>query len=145
TPLVTTFGDDPAGYIPRVGRLIAQPIVRNDGRFIVALPGVLLEAARYHVVSLAIVYAVQIQLGQQYCEEVWQTVRQCLRRLDLQESAHAGIDVQDVPNSQEALYQHDADKFTQVMLVIDPLLEHQLAEPFGQWRLNEYSDRIERR
>ncbi|NEQ35639.1 MAG: hypothetical protein F6K40_04725 [Okeania sp. SIO3I5] len=60
------------------GELLAKPIVQIYGKFIVAIPGILLTATRNELIRLAIEHGVKNELVKSYSTAVWDNIEDSL-------------------------------------------------------------------
>lgn len=125
------------------GELLTHPIVKTiDEQFIVAIPGMLLTAARHQLISLAVKYNVKEKLVELYNEAVWDTVVTSLSHI-----AHRLIENISIPaykdrtNFQDGFFQFDIDKIAYVSLITDPLDDYDLEDPFKVWKI-KFGSRI---
>lgn len=124
-----------ADYQIDSGDLQTRPIVRVGDRFIVAIPSILVVAARHELIRLAFEYGVADELAKRYHAAVWSSVVQSLGYLGniplpLPPPADPGI-----PCCQGALFNLDTDKLIYAILVTDSLEEYRLNRAFGTWPL----------
>jgi hypothetical protein len=133
--LITDFGTAVASSEIRGGSLVARPIVRHERQFIVALPGALLDAARTHVISRALEAGVAEELGHRFLRTGWTTAKEALLRLDHQLLNESSGQLGSSLLSRAGLFQFDSDKVAPVVMVSDPLVEHEVGQPFGRWEL----------
>ena len=117
------------------GDLQTCPIVRAGDQFIVALPGMLLVAARNELVRLAFEYAVAGELAQQYHTAVWHSVVQSLRYLGNIPFARLEAVGPAIRCCQHALFHLDTDKLLCALLITDSLEGYPSDRAFGKWQL----------
>ncbi|MGD1713481.1 hypothetical protein [Dapis sp. BLCC M172] len=58
--------------------MLAKPIIKISGKFIVAIPGILLTATRNELICLAIEYGVKNELVKFYSNVVWDNIEDSL-------------------------------------------------------------------
>ncbi len=124
-----------ANYQIDYGDLQTCPIVRAGDQFIVALPGMLLVAARHELIRLAIEYGVADELAQHYHAAVWHSVMQSLGYLGNSLFAHLQAQGSAIRGCQHALFHLDSDKLLCVLLVTDSLEGYPSDRVFGKWQL----------
>ncbi len=128
------------------GELLVKPIVQADERFIVAIPGVLLSAARNGLVSLAINLKCQDELAERYNSAVWSTVGKSFGYL---KNERIPISFprpsSDITWFRESVFSLDTDKVVYTMLITDSLEDYDPKHPFGQWQTDKLGPKIEER
>lgn len=143
-PLTCVFGVNPSTYNRHNGALLAAPLVRHDAMYVVALPGLLLDATRHQLVSGAIaVHAIE-DLGNRFSDAVWSTVDQSLQKLGMMRESRI-VPFREIPNARGAIYQFDSDKYAHAIVITDPLRDYRPDTVFGHWGLDVFQDAIEAR
>ncbi len=122
-----------ADYQINHGDLQTRPIVRAGDQFIVALPGMLLVAARHELIRLAFEYGVEGELAQQYHAAVWHSVVRSLGYLGNIPFARLEAVGPTIRGCQHALFHLDTDKLLCAVLATDALEEYPLDQAFGMW------------
>lgn len=115
------------------GDLLSRPIVRLDDQWIVAIPGMLLAAARHAVIRLAFEHGVAEELARWYSDAVWSDVIGSLTFLDNVPIPLAPLPPPAMPCFQHGFFNLDSDKLLYVMLVTDSLAGYDRQEVFGEW------------
>lgn len=126
-----------ANYQLDQGDLQPCPIVQAGQHYIVALPGMLLAAARHALICLALEYDVQDELAQQYHADVWRSVVQSLGYLG---NPLLGPLETETPASrgwQHAFFHLDTDKILCVLLITDTLKGYPSDWVFGRWQVEQ--------
>lgn len=134
-----------ANYQVDNGELLVRPIVRTADRFIVAIPGMLLSAARNELIRLAIEYGVKDELVARYTDAVWHTIFDSMRYIDNHVTSVKLPNTPDIPHFQEAIFGFDTDKVAYVALVVDSLNEYDVRDPFGKWPIDDIATQLEER
>jgi hypothetical protein len=142
--LTVECGSVGPSYDQHTGALLAKPIVRDGDTHVIALPGLLLEAARHSILSSASVAGTLEEIGERYCEAVWTATADSTRKLGMDRVSQVAR-LSDIPNSRAALYQFDTDKWAQVMLITDPFSNYRAEIIFDQWPLDQLGRRISER
>jgi len=124
-----------ANYQIDNGDLQVRPIIQAGDKLIVALPGMLLVAARHELIRLAFEYGVEGELAQQYRAAVWHSVEQSLGYLGNSLFARLEAEGPAIRGCQHALFHLDSDKLLCVLLVTDSLEGYPLDRAFGKWQL----------
>lgn len=126
--------------------LLAKPIVRAGRDFIVALPSLLLPAARNEIIRHAQELGINDELAIHYNRAVWNTVASSLVRLH-----NVPLPYPPPPSSphlacfQDGLFELDTDKMIYVSLVSDPLTDYDATRPYGHWDAGDIAKRLHRR
>lgn len=68
-PLTSAFGATPATYNRHNGALLAAPLVQHGTSYVVALPGLLLEATRHQLISRGIDAGAVEDLSRRFSEQ----------------------------------------------------------------------------
>lgn len=134
----------PADYQLDCGDLQTRPIVQVDEHYIVAIPSMLLVAARHELLLLAFVHQVQVTVAQHYHEAVWQTVVLSLGFLHnvlLPLSISVPLTI---PCCRSGLFNLDTDKLIYTILVTDSLEEYDLAHAYGAWPIERMRAELEK-
>lgn len=142
--LIVNLGDiSIADYQIDNGDLLISPIVRTNGRFIVAIPGILLSATRNEIIRLADECGVVDELAKRYQAAVWSTVVDSLGYINNHYVRVHPTGSPDISYFQEAFFSFDSDKLTYVALVTDPLNDYDPHDPFGRWNLDDIGRKLE--
>ena len=116
------------------GDLQTRPIVQAGDQFIIALPGMLLVAARHELIRLAFEYGVAGELAQQYHAAVWHSVEQSLGYLGNSLFARLKDEEPAIRDYQHALFHLDTDKLLCALLVTDSLEGYSRDRAFSTWQ-----------
>jgi len=127
------------------GDLLVRPIVQVSNRFIVAIPGMLLTAARNELIRLALEYGVKDELVERYNAAIWRTVIESLGYIENRLTSVSPPNPPDIPCFQDAFCGVDTDKVAYVALVTDSLAEYDYQEPMGRWLLDDIGVKLEAR
>jgi len=144
--LVTQFGAHAIGeYSVSDGPLFRHPILQHAaGGYVVAIPGVLLAAARHAVVDLAAKRGVVNELARRYTGAVWDSAKKYLEYLQ-----HDSLPIAPPPltmgNAQDGFFELDRDKLLYALLVTDPITDYKETEVFGWWGSETLVGTIEQR
>jgi len=130
-------------YQINAGELMARPIVQVSDQLIVAIPSMLLVAARHQLVRLAFEQNVEDALADRYNLAVWNTVVQSLGSLGNMPLQHPIPGLSDIPYCRGDLFTLDTDKLMYAMMITDSLEDYQLYFVFGQWPLEKVKAVIE--
>ena len=125
--------------------LLVCPIVKANNGFIVAIPGMLLSAARNELIRLAFEYEVTGALAERYCDSVEDTVTESLGCTDWNITSVSPPNPPDIPCFRNAFFCFDVDKVAYVAIVTDSLNEYDCQDPFGCWNLDEIGVKLETR
>ena len=114
--------------------IYTKPIVRIDDKYIVIIPGLLIQATIHRILSLAAELGTLSELVEPYRAATWDNVQKSLHLLDT------------FPNSQTALlgpkkqtqwlescYQFDTDKLLYIQYFTDDLKTYSTDKPFSEW------------
>lgn len=126
-----------ANYQLDQGDLQACPIIQAGQQYIVALPGMLLAAARHALIRLAIECGVQDGLAQQYHAAVWRSVVRSLRYLGNPLLGHLELETPTIRSWQHAFFHLDSDKILCALLITDTLNGYPSDRVFGRWQLEQ--------
>ena len=143
-PLISAFGVNPPTYNRHNGALLAAPLVQHGASYVVALPGLLLDATRHQLISRAIDAGAIEDLGRRFSDAIWSTVDESLQKLGMS-SRIASCAVPEIPNARGAIYQFDTDKYAHVVLITDPFRDYRPDTIFGHWSLEPFQGAIEAR
>jgi hypothetical protein len=133
------------GYQVDNGELLVSPIVKAADKFIVAIPGMLLSAARNEIIRLALERGVIAELATHYHATVWETVIDSLGYVEHQRVAVSLPESPDIPYFQDAFFSFDSDKLAYVTFVTDALTDYSPQDPFGRWNLEDIGNKLEAR
>lgn len=134
-----------ADYQVDNGELLVSPIVKAADKFVVAIPGMLLSAARNEIIRLALERGVIAELAARYHASAWETVMDSLGYIEHQRVAVRLPEPPDIPCFQEAFFSFDSDKLAYVTLMTDALTDYSSQEPLGRWELKDIGDKLEAR
>jgi hypothetical protein len=134
-----------ADYQVDNGELLVRPIVKATDKFIVAIPGMLLSAARNEIIRLALERGVIAELATRYHATVWETVIDSLGYVEHQRVAVSLPESPDIPYFQDAFFGFDSDKLAYVTFVTDALTDYNPQNPFGCWDLKDVGHNLEAR
>lgn len=132
-----------ANYQLDQGNLQACPIAQTDLQYIVALPGMLLAAARHALIRLAFEYGVQNELAQQYHAAVWHNVVQSLGYLGNPLLGYLETEPPTTRGWQRAFFSLDTDKLLCALLITDPLEGYPSDRVFGRWQMEQEKGEID--
>ena len=111
----------------------ARPLVKIGDHFVLAEPAILTATLRHAVLLLANESGLLEEVSLAYREAVWDTVKQNLRYMGLDQlSVPLPPQEVEVPLT-EGLFDLDRDKLLYVQLVVDPLDDYDTDEVFGTW------------
>lgn len=143
-PFTSEFGVNPPTYNRHNGTLLAAPVVQYGNGYVIALPGLLLDATRHQLISRAIDAGAIEDLGRRFGDAIWSTVDDSLQKLGMtRESRIAPFP--EIPNARGAIYQFDTDKYAHVVLITDPFRDYRPDTIFGHWSLEAFQQAIEAR
>jgi len=134
-----------ADYQVDNGELLVRPIVKAADKFIVAIPGMLLSAARNEIIRLALERGVSAELATRYHATVWETVIDSLGYVEHQRVVVSLPESPDIPYFQDAFFSFDSDKLAYVTFVTDALTDYNPQDPFGRWDLEDVGNKLEAR
>lgn len=134
-----------ADYQVDNGELLVSPIVKAVDKFIVAIPGLLLSAARNEIIRLALERGVSTELATRYHAAVWETVIDSLGYVEHQPVAVPLPESPDIPYFQDAIFRFDRDKLAYLTFVTDALTDYNPQDPFGRWDLEDVGHKLEAR
>ncbi len=115
------------------GDLQTRPIVQMGYQFVVAIPSMLLVAARHELIRLAFEYHVEDELAKRYHSTVWSTVVQSLGYLGNILHPLPPPNTPNIPCCQGSFFNLDTDKLIYAILVTDSLEGYNLHYAFGRW------------
>ncbi|MDQ1640605.1 MAG: hypothetical protein QOF62_3944 [Pyrinomonadaceae bacterium] len=142
--LTTSFGlIDPDSHRLHQGELFQRPIVRDRGRYVVALPSRLLSALRHALITKTLEAGLRDDVVARYTQAVWLTVLESLYYLEIHPATLQGEDLPRVPHIAEGVFQLDNDKAVYVILATDPLLDYDSDHTFSKWNTGGLQQRIE--
>jgi hypothetical protein len=124
------------------GDLQIRPIVQADGQLIVAIPSMLLVAARHALIRLALEYGVQTVLAQHYHESVWQGVVQSLQYLGNPSFKQLEAVSSTVPCVRYGLFHMDKDKLICAILATDAFERYPHDRAFSWWQWEREQEEI---
>lgn len=124
------------------GDLQIRPIVQADGRFIVAIPSMLLVAARHALIRLALEYGVEAMLAQHYHESVWHDVVQSLQYLGNPSFGQLEAASSTVPCVRYGLFHMDKDKLICAILATDTFEQYPRDRAFSWWQWEREQEEI---
>ncbi len=127
------------------GELLAKPIVQVSGKFIIAIPGMLLTATRNELIRLAIEHDVKNELVKFYSNVVWDNIEDSPGYINNYPTQTSTPDIPDIPLFQDAFFQFDTDKLAYVSLVSDSLDSYDSQQPFAYFHLNDIDRKLEPR
>ncbi|HII07744.1 MAG TPA: hypothetical protein HA349_10655 [Methanotrichaceae archaeon] len=127
------------------GDLIIHPIVKIGDKFIVAIPGMLLSAARNELVRLAIENEVVDELAERYCLAVSNTAAKSLEYLKNKFYPIALPDLPDIPCFKDGFFTLDTDKIIYTMIITDPLNNYDFEDVNGEWPNHDLASKIQNR
>ncbi|MGB3513193.1 MAG: hypothetical protein WBA93_29065 [Microcoleaceae cyanobacterium] len=127
------------------GELLAKPIVKVAGKFIVAIPGILLTAIRNELIRLAIEHGVKNELVKFYSNVIWDNIRDSLGYISNYPTKISTPDIPDIPFFQDAFFQFDTDKLAYVSLVSDSLDSYDFQQPLAYCNLDHIGKQLEAR
>jgi hypothetical protein len=143
-PLTSAFGVNPPTYNRHDGALLAAPLVQHGASYVVALPGLLLDATRHQLISRAIETGAIEDVGRRFSDAVWATVDESLQKLGMRRESRV-VPFPEIPNARGAIYQFDTDKYAHVVLITDPFRDYRQDTIFGRWSLDLFQEAIEAR
>jgi hypothetical protein len=124
--------------------LDARPIVSCGDTHIVAVPSMLLTAARHALLRLAIEYGAVLELAWHYRDSVWAAAHEALADMHIHCVGEISVPIA-IPNAIDGLYRCDTDKLIYVLLIADSLDTYDPATPNGTWPVDELVSMIEER
>jgi hypothetical protein len=142
--LASAFGVNPPTYNRHNGALLAAPLVQHADGYIVALPGLLLDATRHQLISRAINAGAIEDVGRRFADAIWSTVDESLQKLGMSRESRV-VPFPEIPNARGAIYQFDTDKYAHVVLITDPFRDYRPDTIFGHWSLDPFQGAIEAR
>jgi hypothetical protein len=142
--LTSAFGVNPQTYNRHNGALLAAPLVQHADSYIVALPGLLLDATRHQLISRAINAGAIDDVGRRFADAMWSTVDESLQKLGMSRESRV-VPFPEIPNARGAIYQFDNDKYAHVVLITDPFRDYRPDTVFGHWSLEPFQGAIEAR
>jgi hypothetical protein len=126
------------------GDLQTRPVVQVGERYIMAIPSMLLVAARHELLRLAFEYGIQYTLAQHYHQAIWHTVIQSLGFLH-NISLPLSLSVPpNIPCCQGDLFNLDTDKLIYAILVTDSLEGYDLHHAFSTWPIEHVQAELEK-
>jgi hypothetical protein len=145
-PLIAQAGDRTyADYVVGEGPLLGRPIVEVNKRFIVALPGRLLAAARHALINLAITSGARETLAETYHTAVLGNVRESLRYLAQHMLPGLPLEPLQQPGMSELLLTCDTDMLVYVLLITDTWLDYDLHNSHSDWPFEYFPDLLRQR
>jgi len=124
------------------GDLQTHPIVLAGDQLIVAIPGMLLVAARHELIRLAFEHHVEGELAKRYHAIVWNTVAESLGYLGNKALQLSRPDPPGIPCCQGAFFNMDTDKLIYAILVTDSLERYNLNSAFGKWPFQQVKSEL---
>jgi hypothetical protein len=124
-----------ATYQPDDGQLLISPIVKDADNFIIAIPGMLLSAARNEIVRLANECGVTTELADRYHESIWSGVIDSLSYINHLPTFISPPQASNTECFHDAFFSFDRDKLAYVICLTDPLTDYNSKDPFGRWEL----------
>lgn len=143
-PITSAFGVNPPTYNRHTGALLAAPLVQHGDSYVVALPGLLLDAIRHQLISRAIEVGAIDDVGRRFSDAIWATADESLQRLGMS-SVSRIAPFPEIPNARGAIYQFDTDKYAHLVLITDQFRDYRPDTIFGQWSLDPFQEAIEAR
>ena len=125
--------------------LHTRPLVQVEDNFILAEPGILIATIRHAVVSLAKERGALRELAVRYGGAVWDTVKQNLRYLGLEQLPVSLPRLSEGVQLTEGVFDLDRDKALYVQLVVDPLIDYDTDEVFGTWEAKDLGTTLDAR
>lgn len=134
-----------ADYELGTGPLQSHPLVQSGDSIIVALPGMLLVAARHALIQRAFERGVADELMHRYYEIVWKNLVESLAILRHFPYFYQPPTPPTIRFSQDAFFSLDSDKIMYALLIADPLAEYDANDPFREWSMQSLESQIETR
>lgn len=127
------------------GDLFAAPIVHHQDKYVVAIPGMLMVAARHQIIKLAIERNLLEQVASKYADRVWFSVVDYFKHLGNKQIALPPPKQTDLDYYRDGLFELDTDKIIYAGLLIDPLTNYDLKNPFDHWKANNLGEKLSAR
>lgn len=132
-------------YTLNGGELFARPIVLAGDRYVVTLPGRLLNALRHALVNLTTRAGLVEDVVSRYTQAVWGTVVESLYYLDIHPAALREGDFPESPYIIDGVFHLDTDKVLYVILATDALSGYEHDRAFSQWQVGDLPKQIRER
>ncbi len=117
--------------------MLAKPIVKISGKFIVAIPGILLTATSNELIRLAIKHSMKNELVKSYSNAVWNNIEDSLDYINNYPTKISTPKIPDIPFFQDAFFKFDTDKLAYVSLITDSLDSYNSEQPFAYSHLTK--------
>lgn len=116
------------------GELLIRPIVKTKEKYIIALPGILLWAARHAIINLAIEYNVYRELARNFNRSVTNSVIEYLKYLENDLYKSPFLASPEIACFSDALFTLDSDKVIYAIILTDPLDDYDPCDINGLWQ-----------
>ena len=126
------------------GELFQCPIIKDENRYVIALPSRLLSALRHALINQTLNAGLRDDVVVRYTQAVWGTVLESLYYLEIHPTTLQVEDLPRVPHIAEGVFHIDNDKALYVILATDPLHDYDNDQSFGKWQTGDLQQRIER-
>lgn len=117
------------------GPLQRRPIVRFDGKLVIAIPSMLLPAARHQILCQASQLGLLEVVAKRFRDAVWDTAIECLSFLDNPCLEAQWSEALPAENMSAGLFGLDTDKALYACLMTDDFSNYNENEVFGTWPL----------
>lgn len=142
-PFTMRLGEAGRGAITEDG-LDAQPIVACGDLRIVAMPTMLLTAARHAVIRLVTEAGLVRDAVRRYRDRVWATAHEALADMHVP-AVDTPLPRLAIPGAVDGLFRCDEDKVIYALLISDDLSAYDPTTPYGPWAVDRLSPAIQKR
>ena len=133
----------PIDYDVDNNELLSKPMIKVNDKIIVAIPGMLLSAARNEIIRLAKKYGIKDKLAERYNLAVWNTIIEELSYLENDVINFSGCTNLTIPCSRDSFFIFDKDKLIYALTITDDLNDYH--ETSRYWTTDDIGVKIKER